>query len=663
MKFGRARFTDRARTFPAMPGAAFALALVAWLPAGHFLAPQARADTFCYTGPPVEIADDHPAGVRLVFDIEGVEGPIRSVAISFPSFGRCDAKEGSENVALDHTYIADLQMFLSSPDGRHVLLMQGDAGSGNNLCDTVLDDRARVSFAQASPSDAPYSGFWKPREPLASLNGREANGRWVLKVADVEEGGDGLLRGFCLHINEPMEAAASAHDHQAETPAQPVTPPHSPATAAPAPRTPPATDSPTPRPPAEAPAERPDASAVLPAAPVEAGVPSEPESASEAGSEQTEPEAPEASQEPSTGARLQVQADRWLTLDGEPFFPILVWTQPPTSEDIGYFKRLGFNGYYGNGYGNKAHEELLTELQRQEMLAVLEFDERYVDHPSVMAWMYIDEIDGKGGTPEMLQGERAAIRAIDPARPIVLNVGGGFYVDRNFDAMPENLVGGREAYKGLFGAADIASFDFYPVTGWNNPNFLYIPGAATARIHDEHLTVPKPVWAIIEASDQDLSWTPPSTRGPTAEEMRFQIWDSIINGATGLGYFTIAFEPFRWRNYDASIEREMLRTNTQIRNLTSVILSPEAPEAATVTSSEPGGINWTVRRSEEHLWIIALNADMRRRPATATVRLNSGTIAGVREVTADRSISAEGDSFTDFLAPLEVRIYRIEPKS
>ena len=52
----------------------------------------------------------------------------------------------------------------------------------------------------------------------------------------------------------------------------------------------------------------------------------------------------------------------------------------------------------------------------------------------------------------------------------------------------------------------------------------------------------KPQWAVIETSNQRLSWVPGS-RGVTRDEFRGELWHSIINGAQGVVYFPFSFNP------------------------------------------------------------------------------------------------------------------------
>uniref|UniRef100_UPI002ACDDCD8 S8 family serine peptidase n=1 Tax=Anaerolinea sp. TaxID=1872519 RepID=UPI002ACDDCD8 len=84
-------------------------------------------------------------------------------------------------VNIQHTYTGDLTLRLIAPDGRQILLVNRRGGYGDNFTNTILDDEAALSIAQGSP---PFSGSFKPEEPLSTLDGMSARGMWRLRVVD-----------------------------------------------------------------------------------------------------------------------------------------------------------------------------------------------------------------------------------------------------------------------------------------------------------------------------------------------------------------------------------------------------------------------------------------------------------------------------------------------
>lgn len=357
--------------------------------------------------------------------------------------------------------------------------------------------------------------------------------------------------------------------------------------------------------------------------------------------------------------------DPWLVLGGNKFFPLFVWQQRPG--DVSFYSALGFNSFMGNGWASDTDTQLLDNLQASGMAGILPFNPDVLGHPALLAWMFGDEPDLTGISNEQIRDQYSQIRAVSPL-PVVVNTGGSFYADENFDTYPSGFLSlfgdrpGTSAYfSELFSIPEIVSFDFYPVTGWNNPSYMYIPGAATKQLSTIFTDGTKPRWAILEASDQDLAWTPPETRGPTPEELRFQTWHSIINGATGIGYFTIAFNPFRYMNFGAGIEAELLRTNTQITALADVILSTPSP-IQIVASDDLGGnasnIDFTVRNDGDTYYVFAVNKNIA--PGTSTISFTfDSDILSASIYDEPGPVGFSGPTLTEVFGPLDVRIFVI----
>ncbi len=349
----------------------------------------------------------------------------------------------------------------------------------------------------------------------------------------------------------------------------------------------------------------------------------------------------------------------WVKVHGQDFFPIYVWQQPPDSYWVGYHKSLGINTYMDHGYtpNDQYNEQLLALLDANDMHAVLEFDANpnVVGHPRLLAWLTDDDEPFHTGVSVAdVQADYDSIKAADPDHLVTINFGSKFYWDWQFGDP-----GNEPAFQQYTDIPELISFDFYPVTGWNQPTWVYMNGAMSAFMRDVYVDHAKPVWAIVEASDQRLSWTPPSTTGPSPEQMRLEVWDSIINGATAIGYFTIAFNPFEWANLTPAIEAEMQRTNGQIQALSSVILSP--PSTLPLSTVEVSGQDHdvTVREEGSSYWIFAANTDMGYQPATIDFHFNQPP-SSVAVYDEGRTITPTGNSFTDAFQPLEVHVYEVK---
>ena len=113
----------------------------------------------------------------------------------------------------DHTYLWDLTVRLISPAGTEVVLIERRGGSGNDFgtgsddCDgspTVFTDEAEQPV---SAGGAPFSGSWRPEEPLAAFDGESALGTWELHVRDDATVDNGAVH--CVALTLAADGAAT----------------------------------------------------------------------------------------------------------------------------------------------------------------------------------------------------------------------------------------------------------------------------------------------------------------------------------------------------------------------------------------------------------------------------------------------------------------------
>src|SRR4029078_11041073 len=106
-------------------------------------------------------------------------------------------------VTLDitHSFMGDLQAYLTSPSGRRVLLFSGDGGQYNDFHNLTFSDSAERSISTIGVDDLPYSGSWRPEEALATLSGEDLTGIWTLSIADVVDLDEGTLNSWSLSFS------------------------------------------------------------------------------------------------------------------------------------------------------------------------------------------------------------------------------------------------------------------------------------------------------------------------------------------------------------------------------------------------------------------------------------------------------------------------------
>jgi subtilisin-like proprotein convertase family protein len=109
-------------------------------------------------------------------------------------------------VNIQHTDLADLDVFLISPVGTRVELFTDLAGGGQSLTGTVLDDEVSLSIVAGS---GPFAGTYKPEGSLADLDGQDSNGVWTLEISDDAGNDIGKLLSWSLAID--------SHERMTET--------------------------------------------------------------------------------------------------------------------------------------------------------------------------------------------------------------------------------------------------------------------------------------------------------------------------------------------------------------------------------------------------------------------------------------------------------------
>lgn len=103
-------------------------------------------------------------------------------------------------VLMAHTYRGDLQMFLNSPGGTRIQLINNVGGTRNNF-NVLYDDSAASAISAHTSNDTataatvvpPYQRTFRPVTALSAFNGQNANGTWTLEVCDSLGGDSGTF--------------------------------------------------------------------------------------------------------------------------------------------------------------------------------------------------------------------------------------------------------------------------------------------------------------------------------------------------------------------------------------------------------------------------------------------------------------------------------------
>ena len=347
-------------------------------------------------------------------------------------------------------------------------------------------------------------------------------------------------------------------------------------------------------------------------------------------------------------------------------FPIAVWLQAPANAER--YRQAGINTYVGLWKGPT--EEQLSALKTAGMHLICAQNAvalRHLDDPTIIGWMHGDEPDnaqslGEGGgwgppiPPERIVEDYRKLRAADPSRPVLLNLGQGVAWDRwHGRGVRSNH---PEDYPEYLKGCDIASFDIYPAVH----DFKEVAGNLWFVAHGVERLVNwtegrKPVWNCIECthiSNPDRKATP--------HEVRAEVWMSLVHGSRGLIYFAHQFKP---KFIEAALlaDTEMLsavtKINRQIAELAPVLISPTVRDVVTVDSTNAAvPIAAMVKRHEGDTYLFAVA--MRNAETSAGFALKEFRNENQVEVIGEnRTIVATDGVFSDRFGPWDVHLYRL----
>ena len=340
------------------------------------------------------------------------------------------------------------------------------------------------------------------------------------------------------------------------------------------------------------------------------------------------------------------------------YFPIGVWLQSP--ENAGRFAAAGINLYVALWQGPT--EKQLAALKVAKMRVICEQNAvglAHKDDPIIAAWMHGDEPDNAQAVTDSVTGKKGwgpcvppakivddyqKLRAADPTRPIMLNLGQGVANDAWNGRGSGAKLSDYETYvKG----GDIVSFDVYPAAN-NLPLGLVAKGVDRLVGWTGGKTR---IWNCLECTRID------GKTKATPRQVRNETWRAIIHGSRGLIYFVHQFQP-KFNEHALLDDPEMLAsvtaTNRQIRELAAVINSPNGKR------SEQGGVEFLSVEHKGATYVFAAAT------GETTVTVGIGKTGKAEVLGEGRTLSYRNDIpgsdralLADTFAPYDVHLYRI----
>jgi hypothetical protein len=292
----------------------------------------------------------------------------------------------------------------------------------------------------------------------------------------------------------------------------------------------------------------------------------------------------------------------------------------------------------------------------------------HIDDPIIAGWMHQDEPDnaqslgeGKGYgppiAPQVIVEGYQRMRAADPSRPVLLNLGQGVAWDGwHGRGVRTNH---PEDYPQYVQGCDIASFDIYPVTHNRQEvsGKLEYVAKGVARLA-AWAGSDRLVWNCIECTHISNP-----TEKPTPQQVRCEVWMSIVHGSQGLIYFVHEWQPtFRESGLlsDPTMLAAVTRINHRIGALATVLNGPTVTDRVAVTSQDVDVPVATMMKEHEgavYVFAVCMKGKSTRAEFSIRGLTGSQTVAVLDE---DRTLQSHDGSFADDFRPWDVHLYRID---
>ncbi len=127
---------------------------------------------------------------KAIADFQTITSTL-SIAESFP-IADLDVR-----IDVAHTFDADLDAYLITPGGTRIELFTDVGGNGQDFSGTILDDEADTAITDG---EAPFSGRYRPQQPLSVVDGSNAKGTWTLEISDDGRLDQGTLNDWALIV-------------------------------------------------------------------------------------------------------------------------------------------------------------------------------------------------------------------------------------------------------------------------------------------------------------------------------------------------------------------------------------------------------------------------------------------------------------------------------
>ncbi len=363
---------------------------------------------------------------------------------------------------------------------------------------------------------------------------------------------------------------------------------------------------------------------------------------------------------------VKIDSERRICVNDTPFFPIGIYSVP--ADSMASVKDLGFNvvhNYMAEGSPDvpgtagaaavvKAYLDKADSLGIKAFIGLPRYDVVNYDSvslierirllqssPGLLVWYLFDEPQWQGVPADVLLASSLLIKQYDAGvRPTVVV---HCLVKDQQDVFMENM--------DYFNCANIIMTDPYPVTE---------PFSDLQNVYNEinvaqQIAGNKPVWNVIQLHGAGSGGAGYGLLEPTYEQVRNMVYQSLTAGVKGLtfwGYHCSQFSLFK-------SPQGLLNTKkitTEIHTLSPILLS-NTPTDTLLSISSNSDLRTREFHYQNRIYLFAVNTIYSA--TDITVKSRSGSWTSVKRLTDNTELNIDGDSLSESIEPLGVRIYEI----
>ncbi|GAA3413615.1 carbohydrate binding domain-containing protein [Paenibacillus hodogayensis] len=336
-----------------------------------------------------------------------------------------------------------------------------------------------------------------------------------------------------------------------------------------------------------------------------------------------------------------LREDGTIMVDGEPFFPIAAYHVRRT--DYPYVGLAGVNTVQGGVTDKVSVMRGTLDAAQQNGLKVLvplyanmnvkenvyltqDFVTNLKDHPAVLAWMIMDEPIQNNKTKQELADAYRLIRSLDSKHPTYM------------------VEAPAAAYETVSKLTDLFATDVYP--------FPYSPISAVGESAIQAKQAAgnrKPVLNVLQAMYNPPVWP----HLPTIGELRNMAYQSLLNGAQGMAYYSFNENGFELRQ--SALWPGLVEFREEAELIGALITGAER-----IGHGQGQDTYWTLWRDGDELYASSVNTSGQARQVTVPLGITgyrSELLYGDSHTTRDE----QGDELVIGLGPLQSLTYRVTP--